>query len=206
MRLALLALLTLCAVSPAPAEARRHHCNPPGAKSVTRDEHGRVYHAVRHHGRYNDVDDYYTCLYRTGRTHHLGTDFADAIDRVRIASPYVAWAEAESNSQIQGEALVRMDMRSGRTKRLDDFFSGGCCPGEATTLRRFLVTRFGAVVWARYDRYYSDVTAEIKKIDADGRKTLDTGTDIPAHTLDLSRDGHRVHWRNEGRPKSARLR
>jgi hypothetical protein len=41
---------------------------------------------------------------------------------------------------------------------------------------------------------------------ADRPKTLDTGTDIPAHTLRLSQSGHRVHWRNHGEPKSARLR
>jgi hypothetical protein len=206
MRLALFASLLLFAVSGTPAVAKRHHCNPPGAKSVTRDEHGRVYHVVRPDGRYHEFDRYYTCLYRTGRTHRLGTDLADGIDRVRLASPFVAWAEGQSSSQVQGESLIRMDMRSGRTTDLDGFFSGGCCPGEAATLRRFLVTRFGAVVWAHDDRYYSDVTAQIRKIDADGRKTLDTGTSIPAHTLRLSRNGHRAHWRNDGEPRSARLR
>jgi hypothetical protein len=99
-----------------------------------------------------------------------------------------------------------MDMRSGRVTALDGFFSGYCCRGQAQTLRRFLVTRFGAVVWAHYEQNYSTLTGEIRKIDKDGRETLDSGTDIPAHTLDLSRDGHRAYWHNAGVEHSARLR
>src|SRR3954451_1751889 len=70
MRLAVLGSLLLFALPATPAEAKpRHHCNPPGAKSVTRDEHGRVYHVVGPDpDEYGDTDRYYACLYRSGRT------------------------------------------------------------------------------------------------------------------------------------------
>jgi hypothetical protein len=208
MRHALLVSLLLFVLPAAPAEANRHHCNPPGAKSVTRDERGRVYRVASDNYRDKGYDRYYTCLYRTGRTRWLGSDllFPDDVGRVRIASPYVAWAEDQSNSEAQGQVLHRMDMWSGRRTDLDGFFSGESEPGQTATLRRFLVTRFGAVVWARYEQDYSTVTGEIRKIDENGRQTLDTGADIPAHTLHLSRSGHRAFWQNDGRQKSARLR
>jgi|tagenome__1003787_1003787.scaffolds.fasta_scaffold20409013_2 hypothetical protein len=195
MRSTLFASLLLLALVVAPAEAGpRHHCNPPGARSVARDERGRVYYIERN----GDEDYYYACLYRTGRTLPLGNNphsIAETeIAAVDIAMPYVAFTEVEYSSQATGTFLNRLNVRSGRTIEV----------GTRGEVKRFVATSFGAVVWAQY-RGSLDTT-EIQKLDADGSALLDEGKRVNAKSLHVSRDGHRAYWRNDGRPKSARLR
>jgi hypothetical protein len=192
MRLLVLASsLLLFALPGTTAEAKRHHCNPPGAKSVARDERGRVYYVSR-----NDFDYYYyACFYRTGRTRPVGDNPHDIdleIEAVRLATPYVAFKQFYRSSQSQATDLSRLDMRTGRRVVVEP--SGGT--------RRFIATSFGAVVWIRT----ADSGVEVKKVDSDGPATLDQGTNVPGRSLRLSRNGHRVYWRNGGIRKSARLR
>jgi hypothetical protein len=160
---------------------------------VARDERGRVYYITAHHAEY-----YYACLYRTGRTRELGHNphygGSSAIIGVDIASPYVAFAEESYSSQSTTTVLYRLNVRSGRTAHLHK-------RGE---LKRFLATDFGAVVWAQYRPRLG--TTEIEKLDRDGAKTLDSGTEISARTLHLSHGGHRAHWRRDGLSISAPLR
>jgi hypothetical protein len=191
MRLSVLAsLLLLFALPGTPADAKKHHCNPPGAKSVARDERGRVYYIDR-----DGLQYYYACLYRTGRTRPVGDNPHDIdldIVAVRLASPYVAFKQFYRSSQGTATDLSRLDMRTGRTVNLEPLDG----------IRRFVVTSFGAVVWI----HPADGEVEVKKIDSDGRATLDQGTNVPGRSLQLSEDGHRVRWRTDGQPKSARLR
>jgi hypothetical protein len=192
MRLIVAAVLLATVPLTAAALAKpRHHCNPPGAKSVARDEHGRVYYVQR-----NGYDYYYACLYSTGRTRPVGHNphnYDYDIVRVDVASPYVAFTEILRSSQVETTMLSRLDLRSGRTIDLEP-------RGE---VRRFFATGFGAVVWAQYRA--SVPTMEIKGFDRDGGATLDSGVDIPARSLHLSRSGRRAYWDNAGRTMSAPL-
>jgi hypothetical protein len=204
VRLALVIFL-LAFVALTPAAAQRHTCVLKGAKTAVSDKHARVFYVQKR----DDVRFYYACLYRTGRMWALGSNphyYGNQIGRVRLASPYVAFAEASISSQAQGEILNRLDLRSGRTVDLDGFFMGNCCEfGE--TLLRFLVTRSGAVVWLRH---VADTTQPgqrtVWKFDKGGKASLDSGQYIPARSLRLNSSGHRIYWENDGAQRSARLR
>src|SRR3954465_5452106 len=137
----------LC-LSASDAEAKRHSCAPRGSKVLTSDKRGRVFWLKKPDG-YRSV---FGCLYRTGVKHALGDNphgYDNHIGRVRLASPYVAFMESSISSQAQGEILRGLDLRSGRTVELGSVFNGNCC-SDYETVRRFLVTSFGAVVWAHY--------------------------------------------------------
>jgi DNA-directed RNA polymerase subunit N (RpoN/RPB10) len=152
---------------------------------------------------------FYACLYRTGRRRPVGDNPHDVYNEIRgvkIASPYVAYVARWTSSQTVDDFLVRLDVRTGRDRQLDQIAVWRYCCSVLEQLRRFLVTPFGAVVWARYREDNPRPMGEIRKIDHAGVGTLDRGREIPAHTLRLNRTGHRVYWENAGKQRKARLR
>lgn len=196
--LAAVPLLIACCIPAGAADAaKRHSCSPAGSRTVVSDRLGRVYVVSP-----DAQPAYYGCLYRIGRRTALESN-ADDIGRIKMAGRYVAYSWDVASSQGSATVLERIDLRSGRRVELDSLLTGRYTSEQ---VRRFLVTSFGAVVWARYADDDPLPTGEIRKIDAEGRETLDSGMDIHAHTLRLSRTGHRVYWRNAGEQKSARLR
>src|SRR3954454_6713527 len=189
LAVAVSAAVVAAAAAPAPAATAPHHdCTPPGAKSVARDERGRVYYIER-----DGLQYYYACIYATGRTRPVGDNPHDSdldIVALRLASPYVAFKQFYRSSQGDASDRRPLNIRTGRKLVLEEF--GG--------IRRFLVTSFGAIVWV-HSRDVGGV--EIKKIDRGGRATLDHGTSIPGRSLHLSHSGHRVFWKTDGVAGSA---
>lgn len=114
-----------------------------------------------------------------------------------MAGRFVAATWFTDSSQGSATILERLDLRNGRSRELDIVYEDQT---RSEQIRRFLVTSFGAVIWARYSN-----TGEIRKFDAGGLATLDYG-DIVARSLRLNRTGHRAYWRNSDVPHSARLR
>jgi hypothetical protein len=189
-------LAALC-WAPLTAEAAdRGKCAKRGSKTVTADKRGRVFYVQN---RFEERR-YYGCLYRIGRRFPIGDnphDELNTLERVVLASPFVAYVVASPASGRSNERLDRVDLRTGS-------FVGVASESD-DRLGRHVLTRSGAMAWTTL-HYGVNRFQEVEKLDADGEAILDSGPELDPASLALSRASGRVYWMNAGSARSARLR
>ena len=200
-----LALVTLLACSPpALGGGSRGTCSPTGSRTLLATSSARVYTLPGRTDR--GTRRVFACLLSTRRPVALGVDpdsDPSGIYHLRLAGRYVGFSFLDCGASCSSSVLV-YDLKSGR-KRVS---VTGVPPAQAPDEDRVAdleLSGQGAVAWIgeaaeEGERDFRAVYA----IDARGRRTLDSGTDIAGDSLGIA--GATVYWFKGSSPASARLR
>lgn len=200
------------ASAPPAAAGTVERCQLRGSRTVVANEQGRVFTA-RDRLRGRTVTGYFGCLYRVNRAYYLGRDyrsrdFTDAVQHVRLAGRYAGYAVLSRFDRpcgFAGEARVT-NLRTGRVEHRAPGIPGRAAE-RITDLELKPNSSVGWIATACLPG--APDRDEVNVIDADGRRTLDSGVDGTATNIapsSLALSGSRLYWTKGGTATSATLR
>lgn len=194
----------LVAAAPATAASPRT-CRQAGSDTIDKNGYARVYEIPG--GTELQEADLYGCLWSQNRPTKLAESFDDdyvlgyGYFDVRLARRFVAWAhyfydisckaDCPPGYDSTDDGLVVYSLSRRKVYRAT----------EGVVIRGSLrLTRSGAVAWAERT---DDGETAVRALDADGRRTLDSGDIAPGS---LSLKGLVLRWTKAGERRSATLR
>jgi len=180
----------------ASARAARGPCHPRGSETLLANRHGRVFSIDN-----EDEPGIHGCLYRRGRTVHLGYDtdrssegcFPDICEfrLPRLSGRLVAFHEQFYGRTGAGESGRVVDLWRGREV-------GDYSAGAVTDL---VLKSNGSVAWIAHRQGGG---YEVHRHDRRGQAVLEAGNGIEPASLRLS--GGTLTWRSGGTRRTGRLR
>ncbi len=201
------------ALVPAPAAAQSSEgCRATGSRTVVATNQGRIF-TIRDRLAGRPVTFYFGCLYRVNRAFALGRDFqgrtfTDTLRHARLAGPYAGYAVTSTVEQPCGSAAeVRVkDLRTGRMEQR----APGAAQSGPERITDLELKPNSSVAWIATTCVPAGPGRdEVRAIDGDGRRTLDTGVDGAADDVQgasLALSGSTLYWTKGGAAVTARLR
>lgn len=188
----LLALAAPSAHAKPPRTPAQKRCATRGT-TVAENARARVYRV------FTGDSEFYACLTRTGRTRHLAGSGGGAAHYTggffRLIGTRVGYVQQFCLDVDCTFEARTIDLARGRTihrrTRVDGLAVG------------FEISRSGSFAFVSQPAYPS-ASYTIEAVDADGRRTLDSGPEIDSRSLAVG--GGRVYWMHGGEPRSAELR